>query len=186
MERLARHALVAELVRAMGEAGSWCGRTHVQKTLFAFQALFQPEPGLQSPFRLYMHGPYSFQLDDDLTEMEFYGALERDRQPPYGQRYGVRPGAETLRQRFGNGVDRWLLPLRFVAREVATRTARELEALATLIFVATDEREGLRDAAPGQQLAYLRRLKPHLSEAEVNAARAEYQRLLGASRGLTG
>ena len=81
MDKLSRHALVAELVRAMQDAGSWCGRTHIQKTLFVFQALFEPEPALRSPFRLHMHGPYSFQLDDALDRVHAVAT----RRPPTPQ-----------------------------------------------------------------------------------------------------
>src|SRR5438105_2033660 len=123
MNRLARHALVAELVRAMRGAGSWCARTHIQKTLYCFQTLFQPEADLRYGYILYMHGVYSFELDHALAEMEFYGALAREDRAPYGPRYSA-PGAQLLRERFGRDVERWLPQLESTARQVSRKNVR--------------------------------------------------------------
>src|SRR2546425_924693 len=105
VSRLARHAMVGELVRALREADSWCGRTQIHKTLYGFQKLFNPDPQLRADYVLYKHGPYSFTLDEDLAEMEFYGGLERQERPPYGPRYAVTTGTDALRDRFGRGVE---------------------------------------------------------------------------------
>src|SRR5947209_7195919 len=178
MGKLARHAVVAQLIGAMREANSWCARTHVQKTLYSFQALFQPEPELVYPYLLYMHGMYSFELDEDLAQMVFYSALEREEAPPYGPRYATGPGAGILSAKLGARAKRWLPAIRFIASEIGPRNVRQLEALTTMMYVASDAREGLRDTGIDDQLARVRELKPHLSDEQVEFARAEYQRLL--------
>lgn len=182
MSRLARHAMIGELVRALREADSWCGRTQIHKTLYGFQKLFNPDPQLRADYVLYKHGPYSFTLDEDLTEMEFYGGLEREEHPPYGPRFAVTSGTDALRDRFGRGVERWIPMLRFAAREVGTKNVRELEALSTIIYVACEESEGLRDASAERHVARVLELKPHLSDAEVRQAHQEFVRLTSEAR----
>jgi hypothetical protein len=177
MNRLARHALIAELVRELDLAGSWCGRAHVQKTLFAFQALCAPPPELRLVYQLYRHGPYSFQLDADLAEMEVYGALRREERPPYGPRYVLAPGAAALLERYGGSVPQFLPNLRFAAAELGNKTARELEALCTAIYVAGEPGAAADGAA---RLGRVRALKPHLSENEIRVAQEEHARLRAA------
>lgn len=178
MSRLARHALITHLVSAMQDAGSWCGRTHIQKTLYTFQTLFHPGGELEAPFILYKHGPYSFSLDEDLAEMEFYGGLVK-REQLYGARYEPGEGAHALRERFGAGVGAWLPHVRFVAQRVSRKNVRELEALCTLIFVATDIEERRRSPREDDRVDRVLQLKPHLSDAEVRQAHKEYERLAG-------
>jgi hypothetical protein len=161
----------------MREARSWCGRTHIHKTLYGFQKLFRPDANLQMEYILYKHGPYSFALDEALEEMEFYGGLEREESAPYGPRYAVTSDAEALRERFGSSVEKWLPQVRFVAREIGTKNVRELEALSTVMYVASDDSEALRNASADQQMVRVRELKPHLTEAEVRQAYQEFVRL---------
>ena len=39
MESSAKKAVVIALMRALAEAGSWCGETHVQKAVFMLQTV---------------------------------------------------------------------------------------------------------------------------------------------------
>src|SRR6266849_277587 len=75
-------SIVLYVMKALKANGSWCGETHVQKTLFLCQELF----GVPSNFKfiLYKHGPYSFQLSEHLQGLiadEFIHVRSR---PPYG------------------------------------------------------------------------------------------------------
>lgn len=184
MSKLRRHALLANLIEEMRGAKSWTGRTHIQKTLYVFQSFFDAEPDLRVPYLLYRHGPYSFGLDEDLAEMEFYGAIRREEHPPYGPRYELTGEAGVLRARYGAGLDDWLPALRFVAGRVATRPVRELEALCTLMHVATDSEESGRCPHVEAQIARVRELKPHLTDAELHLAAAEYSALREDARAL--
>jgi hypothetical protein len=178
MNRFARHVLIAELVRAMRDAGSWCGRTHIQKTLYSFQTLFHPGGEWEVRYILYKHGPYSFALDEDLAEMEFYGGLAREQHRCSAARYEPGEGARALRERFGAGVEAWLPQLQFVAQRVGARNPRELEALSLLMFLATDSQECLQHSNEQARLSRVHELKPHLTDTEVRRAQHEYLSLL--------
>ena len=67
MDRLQRTALIFELTKKMRERGSWCGETHLQKATFWAEECFSLPLGFD--FILYKHGPFSFDLRDELTSM---------------------------------------------------------------------------------------------------------------------
>ncbi|MCL6557372.1 MAG: hypothetical protein K6U74_00970, partial [Firmicutes bacterium] len=62
---LKRKALLLSLVKAMESQGSWCGETHIQKCSYFLQAMLGVPLGFE--FILYKHGPFSFDLRDELT-----------------------------------------------------------------------------------------------------------------------
>jgi uncharacterized protein YwgA len=49
------------------ERDSWCGETHIQKAVYFLQELLQVRLGFE--FIMYKHGPYSFELTDELTTL---------------------------------------------------------------------------------------------------------------------
>ena len=74
MDRLRNAALLTRLIEGLCSKGDWCGETHVQKTAFFVQELLGVPLGFQ--FILYKHGPFSFDLRDELTALRADGLLE--------------------------------------------------------------------------------------------------------------
>ncbi len=70
MNRLQRAAVLLTLLDALKQRGSWCGETHLQKSVYILQELFGVQLGFT--FVLYRHGPYSFDLSQ---------AVDRSRSP---------------------------------------------------------------------------------------------------------
>src|SRR6266508_496167 len=66
MKRLQRAALLTELVEQMRAHDSWCGETHLQKATYFLQELLDVE--MDYDFVLYKHGPFSFDLRDELGD----------------------------------------------------------------------------------------------------------------------
>jgi hypothetical protein len=58
------------------------GETHMQKATFFLQELIKVPLGFE--FLLYKHGPFSFDLRDELTFMRAQGFLRLEPQYPYG------------------------------------------------------------------------------------------------------
>jgi uncharacterized protein YwgA len=86
MKQSHRAAVIALLNREMLHNGSWCGETHIQKAMFLLQDLLGVDTGFD--FILYRHGPFSFELRDELAAMQADGLLELVlRQPGYGPTY---------------------------------------------------------------------------------------------------
>ena len=84
MDRLKRAALITKLVDRLREENSWCGETHVQKAVYFLQTLFNAPTDFE--FILYKHGPFSFDLRDELTSLRADEVLALEVQLPYGPR----------------------------------------------------------------------------------------------------
>ena len=65
MERLQKAAILTELADQLRREGSWCGHTHMQKATYFLQDLLEVPTGYE--FILYKHGPYSFDLSEEMT-----------------------------------------------------------------------------------------------------------------------
>jgi len=176
MSDYSRHALIARLVRAMRNKDSWTARTQIHKSLFALQVLFSLPEQLALPFTLYRHGAYSFELDQQIREMEFYDALRPERHLHYGPRYVPTSGGEMLIEKHGPAARPWQPAIDFIANRVSTKNVRQLEALSTVMWVSTEEHG---DQRPDKSaiIVRVRELKPHLGEQEVDAAYVEFLRL---------
>ena len=83
MDRMAKAALI-ELIEKLRQEGSWCGETHVQKAVYFLQNLMGVP--LQFDFILYKHGPFSFDLRDELTALRADGILRLETRGLYGAR----------------------------------------------------------------------------------------------------
>jgi hypothetical protein len=63
------------LTRRLDEQGSWSGETHIQKAAYLLRELMDIPFGFD--FILYKHGPFSFELRDELSSMRSDRLLER-------------------------------------------------------------------------------------------------------------
>src|SRR5712692_9118533 len=98
MRRLQRIVILADLASRLGKYGSWCGETHLQKATYFLQELGKVPLGYS--FVLYKHGPFSFDLRDELTAMRADGLLELRPQPPYGPSLVPTERASEFARRF--------------------------------------------------------------------------------------
>jgi uncharacterized protein YwgA len=76
MDRLWRASLLLTMNEELRRAGSWAGETHMQKAIFFLQELIKVPLGFE--FLLYKHGPFSFDLRDELTFMRAVPRGESD------------------------------------------------------------------------------------------------------------
>jgi hypothetical protein len=101
-------------------------------------------------FVLYKHGPFSFQLRDELT------ALRADRllryvaqQYPYGPQIAPTDESERFRESFPRTLKKYVPALDRIAHELGSKGAFELERLATAVYVSkkADEKATVADRA---------------------------------------
>lgn len=158
MKRLQRAAVLVSLIEAMQENESWCGGTHIQKACYFLQELLDVPFGFR--FTLYRYGPFSFDLNDELSALradEFLDLYVRD--PQYGPCY--RPGelSEKLEKNYPKTIRRHGDKVTFVAETVGSKGVSELERLATALYVRMndDDELSVEDAAK-----VVRRYKPHI------------------------
>jgi hypothetical protein len=178
MEKLDRDALLLSLAAQMRAEGSWCGETHVQKCAFFFQSLFEPELAL--PFVMYKHGPFSFELREELTEMRADDALALIPQPaPYGPTYEVTEVGKRLINSRRALVGKHDKGLSLVAVRLSPKGVSDLERLATALYIRSSneiEEKNWVDAFVT--------LKPHISLTEAEWAFKEVDEFVAESHGL--
>ena len=157
-----KRALLAYVIERMNVLGSWCGETHVQKSVFFLQELF--ETPLEYEYVIYKHGPYSFDLHDELTLMRANALVELEaNRPPYGPHFKPGPLAQGLGSRFSRTRVRHMAAVDFVAKRIATLPVVDLERIATAFFLGREradlKREGLAEL--------ITKIKPHISREEA-------------------
>lgn len=159
MKRLQRAALLTELVEQMRAQDSWCGETHLQKATFFLQELLDVDLGYE--FIVYKHGPFSFDLRDELGELVSDRLIRYQPQlPPYGPRIATTDDAERIQETYPRTLARHQDKIRFVAEKLDARGVVDLERLATALYVTLEAPQTARE----ERARALRALKPHIPE----------------------
>jgi hypothetical protein len=123
---------------------------------------------------LYKHGPFSFDLRDQIGWMRSTRLLEWEVKSDF---YGpsLRSGqlSPTLKRQFPVMPDRYSSQIDFVAERFGGKNVAALERLTTAIYVTVDENTPRQDRA-----RYINQIKPHVSIPESDAAVVEADALL--------
>jgi uncharacterized protein YwgA len=173
MKRGQRFAMLLLLNSEMSRHGSWCGETHLQKGTFLLQELM--EVGSEYEFILYKHGPFSFELRDDLAEMQADGLFNLvARHSGYGPSYVPTADADQFLERFPKTVGNLTDPARFVSEQLGSKGVADLERLATALYIL--KRNG--SATAEDRAVELVHLKPHISVSDAIAATDEIDQLV--------
>ncbi len=161
LNRLQRLAVISRLTDSLRENGSWGGETHVQKGAYFLQEMMDVPTGYD--FILYKHGPFSFDLRDELTEMRADGLIELvPQQYPYGPKLSLTDHGKNLQNKFDKTLKKHGPAIESVAVTLGGKDVSELERLSTALFVS---KELGSDASPEERAERLRELKPHVSDA---------------------
>lgn len=165
MKRLQKAAVLVELADQMRAHGSWCGETHLQKATYFVQQLFDQE--LDFEFILYKHGPFSFELRDELMSLRADGLIQLQKQPyPYGPTLEPTEAGEQTKVTYPKTLRDRRAALAFVAEHLGSKDVNQLERIATALYVTREQPQA--DATARAQRIH--ELKPHVSLE--NAAQA--------------
>lgn len=174
MNRNKRVAVLTLLNREMFERGSWCGETHVQKATYLLQKMLAVDLGLD--FILYRHGPFSFDLRDELSMMQANDLVSLQvREPGYGPSFVPTPFSKDFLQRFPKTVSRYCAQVEFIADELSHMNVSELERIATAFYIIKTSQY---DRPVGERAEELVKLKPHITPAEALTASREVDHLI--------
>ncbi len=158
MERMQKVAILAELVDRLRIHGSWGGETHVQKAAYFLQDVLGVPLGVE--YILYKHGPYSFDLTEQLTGMRADYLLENEYVTEgYGPRLVPTKESAELRKNYPKTLGSYLGQIDFVATRFGSKGVADLEKLATALWVTREKRD---DASREARAARLHELKPHI------------------------
>jgi hypothetical protein len=172
MNRLVQEAVLVGLARRLRERGSWAGETHLQKAAYLLSELGGID--FDFDFILYKHGPFSFELRDELSYMRAEGLLESFvPDPRYGPQMLVTEDGEALEGHLKRMTERYGESLDWVADTLGKRDVMDLERLATAMWATRKEPAGsVRERAEA-----LVRVKPHISLDDAIASVEEIDRL---------
>ena len=171
MTRTQRHAVLLDLIRQLREHGSWCGETHIQKSAYFLQELL----GVPLDFNMifYKHGPFSFDLNDEVTALRGDLLLDVQCREPYGPSLWPNENAQRMLGRFPKTLGTHGPAVRFVAERLGPKKVVDLERLATALYVLLQMPEAKRD----EQAREIHRLKPHVTHQEALVALQSIERM---------
>lgn len=149
------------LLREMKSKDSWCGETHLQKSVFLLEEGFGVD--LEFEFVMYKHGPFSFDLRDALGGMEATLVIDVQSTPPYGSQLSVSSSGDRLIEHFASMYPKESSSIRHIAEHFSNRRVKDLERISTALFVNQEQGEVDLD----QRILRFCELKPHISGEEA-------------------
>ena len=161
-------AVIAQQIKCLRENDGWAGETHIQKALFFLQELLHVPMGYD--FVLYKHGPYDFDLHDDLGSMLNNLIVALDHHPPYGPRFRLGSYGDRVIQLGNDAVEKYKDEIEFIADNLSNKDIRELERLGTALLL----REEFPDYDHTTLATSLVELKPHVPESLAYSAVQEF------------
>jgi uncharacterized protein YwgA len=174
-----RAALLTCLIQKLRTHGSWCGETHLQKATYLLQYMMKVPFGFE--FILYKHGPFSFDLRDDLTALRADGLIKLEPQRPYGPRLEAAPECAYIQELFSSTILKYENVIEFVSGKLAEKGVADLERLTTAFFVT---RGSVDKQCVNARAAELNRIKPHISIESATSAVSEIDRILNEAKAL--
>lgn len=172
MKRLQRAALLISLVEALRARESWCGETHIQKSLYFLQELLGLPLGMK--FILYKHGPYSFDLSNELEAMQADYLLEDELQPyPYGPKLLPGKGSPQIKEKFPKTLAKYSKQIEFIADKFGDKKVSDLERLATALYVTMNPEGDIENRAER-----VHQLKPHIKMENALSAVQEVDTII--------
>ncbi|MGH9745811.1 MAG: hypothetical protein ACRD59_06840 [Candidatus Acidiferrales bacterium] len=175
MKKFQRAAVLLDLVDELTARGSWCGETHLQKATYFLQELVGVPTGFD--FILYKHGPFSFELRDELTSMRADDLLELRSQLPYGPTLVATGAGHQLMHEYPKTVAQHHRAVTFVADQLGDKNVADLERLATALFVTLED----HDRSEEERAEEISDLKPHIDREAAEIAVREVERIMEAS-----
>jgi len=149
--------MIVDLLKKMRAQGSWCGETHIQKAMYISQDLAKVNFGYK--FVMYKHGPFSFDLKDELSAMRASGIIEfAFTHKGYGPSIRVTTFGERIYTVNRENIENCNLVNDFVATWLASSDVRSLERIATAYYVT---KKNPRDPVI-ERAKKLNSLKPHV------------------------
>lgn len=163
LTELERRAVLARLIDQTAKSVSWNGEPHIQESVYFLETATGVPTNLG--FVLYKHGPYSFDLHDELVWMRANQFIDMEPKYPYGPSFYLAELGSVMLRRFPNMASRFTAQIEFVANEFREMQVDELKRLATAWFVTVKH-----PAGPEERARTVNKLKPHITPAEAWSA----------------
>jgi hypothetical protein len=165
------HAFLLEAIEQFHANGELPKSTHLQKAMFLLRAIDVQQ--FPFSFILYKHGPFSLDVESELSEMKSYCVICSDWRPGLSQ--VLQPGANApgLKQKLQLG-DQERAAVAEVCRFLARKPLVEIELLATAAWIKANEQLGSNDEIASR----LQVLKPYVSRPEAMQKAGEIEHII--------
>jgi uncharacterized protein YwgA len=162
------------MIECLNKAGSWCGETHVQKTIYLLKELFLVP--LDFKYILYKHGPYSFDLNDKLTSLwadsiiDYHVSIDS-----YGPNIVLDEKSKQIFEKAPKTIEVYSKYVEFIAKSIGKSNVRQLEKTATALYTITNYVDLTSDEERAEQI---NKLKPHISVEDSYEAIREVKEMM--------
>jgi len=165
-----RYALMTELITRLQKVNQKIGKTILEKMLYLLQVLYKIDVGYD--FEFYTYGPYSSQILNDLTQVEYWKGLKVERISDLLNGYKIT--TDTKATFFIEKGRKYIETpqidnaLNQLTTTFGQYSAKDLELIATIVYV--DQEIKTEDMIPNQEqiLGVVKQLKPRFSDEEIN------------------
>lgn len=165
-----RRQLLCKLVGTMREKGSWCGETHIQKSVLFLQSFLGIPLGYR--FVMYKHGPFSYDLRRELGQMLDGFIMDLKPNEGYGPSYLLGIRGDT----YAHQSEQFKDEIQFVCNNVSIKGTRELERFSTAYFVGLEEKSQAAD--PYRIAQQICDIKPHIDFNDAIVAVRNVEKLI--------
>ena len=162
MDRIRTAALLTLLMEELRNNGSWCGETHVQKVTFFAQEL--TEIPMNFDFILYKHGPFSFDLRDEITSLRADGLVELETRWPYGARLLPTERSQYVQSLYPKTLKKYEKDIKFVTQWLGDKDVVDLERMGTAFYISKCKN---KKVSIEERATRLTDLKPHISREDA-------------------
>lgn len=163
MENNEKQAILLELLDQLRARHSWCGETHLQKAVYFLQQMAAVPIGYE--FVLYKHGPFSFELKDEISAMVGDDTLKVVPQRfPYGPKLEEGSFAPVTKVQCDDAVKNYSEQIRQVSEKLGGKNVGDLERLATALYAIKECSELADDNSRAKQIT---QWKPHVEHDDA-------------------
>lgn len=163
-------AMLFQMIKSLIEAGNWTGETSIHKAFYILQKL--KEVDVKYDFVLYLHGPFSFALRDDISKYVAYDYIKLVYDSPkYGPKHNLTDASIRFLNENQDSVEKYDEQINAVCNLINTSSVSSLEKLATALYVMKELNQAGTDAEKK-----LMELKPHIKPDEAKNAVNEVTR----------
>ena len=163
-----RMTVVAGIIDALHKKGSWCGETHIQKSIYLLQHACNIP--LNYEYVLYKHGPYSFELSSDLGAMRGSNFVELVFPlQGYGPSVCLTKSGNSIFDRSQQKLAVAFKKIELVAEWLGKKDVKYLERIATAFYVHSENPL----ASSVEKVRRLKHLKPHINDIDASSAVSE-------------
>ncbi len=169
-------AVVFKTIELLRAKNNWAGETSIHKSIYILQQLMNVPVGFT--FTLYLHGPFSFDLREELSSCIAYNYLCLEYVSPiYGPRYLLNDISDKYIETHSGNIMGYLEKIVRVSEIVSDKGIGSLEKLATALYVIKE-----LNCPPANAALKLHELKPHISLDEARKAVDKMQELIAATK----